>query len=382
MNWHRKAVCCAVLFFIALPLRAEEWQPAETHAVIVGVLEWNAGLTPYPKANRKDQELRDLLVRRGTRPENIAMLLDKAATLSAIKDAVVRTAKAAGPNSTLIIYYAGHGMPGPGDDYFFANYDLAPGKLTDTGWSLKGLGETLAKEFKGKRVILWADCCFSGGLEVVVERLSKSGIAAAALTSAGPANCSTNNWTFTQSIIDGLNGEPIIDANGDGKITLGELNVEVREAMKHREGQQHGFTAKGIGEDFVLAKARGPKPKAGNGKFPIGGYVVPTGRQRAGRLVAVDGDRYVVQFYDYTEKNKETFASKDLTASTGDQVRPNAVVLDVGMKPDCEVEWQKSWWPAKVMKTEKERYYIHYVGFEASWDEWVGKDRIRWPEKK
>jgi hypothetical protein len=377
MAWHRNAAWAGLLvLFVLPPLRADELEPSETHAIIVGVLEWQHGLHPYPKKDRKDQELRDLLVRRGTPAANIALLLDKAATLPKINDAVTRTARAAGPGSTLIVYYAGHGMPGPGDNYFFANYEIDTRRMAETGWGLNELGETLAREFKGKRVILWADCCFSGGLEHVVDRLAKAGIAAAALTSAGPANCSTNNWTFTQSIIDGLNGEPMIDADGDGRITLGELAVEVREAMKHREGQQHGFRARGVGENFVLAKARGAKPKAGDGKFAVGSYV--TAANRPGRVMAVNGDRYTVQFYDYSEKRTATYAAKDLTASTGDNVQPHVVVLDVGMKPDCEVKWQESWWPAKVMKTEKERYFIHYVGYEASWDEWVGKDRIRW----
>src|SRR5262249_54370042 len=158
-------------------------------------LEWKHHLTPYPKKNRKDQELRDLLVRRGTPAANITLLLDQNATLAKIHDAVGKTARGATAGSTLLIYYAGHGMPAGSGDYCFANYDLHPGRLKETGWNLKELGETLVREFKGKRVILCADCCYSGGLEIVVDRLEKAGIAAASLTSAGPNNCSTNNWT-------------------------------------------------------------------------------------------------------------------------------------------------------------------------------------------
>jgi len=48
----------------------------------------------------------------------------------------------------------------------------------------------------------------------------------------------------------------------------------------------------------------------------------------------------------------------------------------------CEVEWKGSWFPATVIKKEKDRWHIHYVGYEKSWDEWVGKDRIKFLEKK
>src|SRR5205823_1257192 len=45
----------------------------------------------------------------------------------------------------------------------------------------------------------------------------------------------------------------------------------------------------------------------------------------------------------------------------------------------AEVEWHGTWWAAEVVKTNGERYYIHYTGWDNSWDEWVGPDRIRMP---
>src|SRR5437868_15253918 len=80
------AVC--VVLLLAPVVWADEWEPAKTHAVIVGVLEWKSGLTPYPKRHRKDQELRDVLVQRGTPAENIELLLDREATLPKIRSAI------------------------------------------------------------------------------------------------------------------------------------------------------------------------------------------------------------------------------------------------------------------------------------------------------
>ncbi len=79
---HHHGVLCAILGQLSW---AEEWNPAKTRAVIVGVLEWESGLTPYPKRNRKDQELRDTLIARGTPSENVQLLLDKEATLVNIR---------------------------------------------------------------------------------------------------------------------------------------------------------------------------------------------------------------------------------------------------------------------------------------------------------
>jgi hypothetical protein len=349
----------ALCFLVLAPFRgprAEELEPATTHAVIVGVLEWKGGLQSYLKRNRKDQELRDLLVSRGTPAANIALLIDQEAILPKIREAVTQTARACEPGSTLFLYYAGHGMPVGEGDYCFANYELDLDHVGATGWCMKELGETLAREFHGGRVLLCADCCFSGGLEVVVERLHAAGIPAANVTSASCANTSTNNWTFTQSLLDGLRGDPLVDANDDGRITLGELDGEVCEAMRHLEGQLHGYRTAGIPSDYVRA---------------------PDGeRKRCGRVLAVTDERYTVQFYDYSDKRTVLLDGTALVASTRDAAVPPAA-KDAGVKADCEVEWQKRWWPAKVLEEKDGTYLIHYLGYEDSWNERVGKDRIR-----
>ncbi len=59
-------------------------------------------------------------------------------------------------------------------------------------------------------------------MEVIVDKLAGRNVASFSLTSAATANTSTGNWTFTQSLLDGLSGSPLIDTNGDGLITLGE----------------------------------------------------------------------------------------------------------------------------------------------------------------
>jgi hypothetical protein len=103
--------------------------------------------------------------------------------------------------------------------------------------------------------------------------------------------------------------------------------------MTHLEGQKHGFKKSGLGDDFVLAKGSGARPKGADAKFPVGGYVRARGRY--GRVVGVDGERYAVQFYNYSDKVVEKVAAADLAASKRE---PGQEVgrLDAGMKPDCE----------------------------------------------
>ena len=180
----RAFVGCIALFMVVPALQAEEWEPAKTEAVLIGVLQWQHGLTPYDKRHRKDQELRDVLVKRGVPAGNVQLLLDEKATVLNIKAAIAKAVKDASKGSTLIIYYAGHGWAA-GNDYCFAAFEVDPNKK-GTAWSLREMGETLAREFKGNRVFLWADCCFSGGLKVVVESLAAKNIAAFDLTTPAP----------------------------------------------------------------------------------------------------------------------------------------------------------------------------------------------------
>lgn len=360
-SWKYSCALCAALA-LAAPVPADELDPANVHAVIVGVLKYkhHRTLESFPNKNRKDRELRDLLVRRGTPAKNIALLTDKDATLANIRAAVQTAARNAEKNSTLLIYYNGHGFPDDDGQVVFANYEAKK-----TGWSLQDLGATLADEFHGQRVLLCADACYSGALSEVVMRLAKRGIPAAALSLCGTDCESTGTWTFTQSIIDGLNGDAMLDLNGDGRITLQELVADVAESMRHRESQFHGYKANGVADDFVIAKASGSRPKAEDAKYAIGSYVKVRGRKmdKIGRVVAFKDNQYTLEFVDFSDKYTESFTADELTVSK------NA--------PDCEVEWEGQWYPAKLIKTDKEKYYVHYLGFKKSWDEWVGKDRMR-----
>ena len=60
----------------------------------------------------------------------------------------------------------------------------------------------------------------------------------------------------------------------------------------------------------------------------------------------------------------------------------NAAPLVVGGSPysigeAVSVKWKGSWWPAHVLKAEPNRWYIHYDGYGSNWDEWVGPGRIQ-----
>ena len=115
-----------------------------------------------------------------------------------------------------------------------ANVDIDPRRPAETGLTASDLLQDL-RRFRGERVLLFADCCYSGGLEDVAQSLHADGLAAAALTSASrwsASPTSTGNWTFTQVLIDLLAGDPLADRDGDGAIRFAEAGFEVEQAMK------------------------------------------------------------------------------------------------------------------------------------------------------
>lgn len=60
---------------------------------------------------------------------------------------------------------------------------------------------------------------------------------------------------------------------------------------------------------------------------------------------------------------------------------PSAAVPEgkvFGIGDPVKVEWKGKWWPASVIEvSQKGRWKIHYDGYDNSWDEWVGPERIQ-----
>ena len=46
---------------------------------------------------------------------------------------------------------------------------------------------------------------------------------------------------------------------------------------------------------------------------------------------------------------------------------------------DVDVLWKGYWFRSTIQQIGDGRYYIHYKGWEASFDEWVTADRVREP---
>ena len=341
---------------------------SNTFVFISGVLQWENGLSGFDKKNRKDQELYDLFKKQGVPEDHMALLLDNKATKKEMLAQLEALCKKAGAGSTLIFYYAGHGMKSESGKTYFANYDINPDQPAATGLEVPEIRNVISKSFQGSTVWLTADCCYSGALIGEGEKLSGKKVLVS--TSATSSNASTGNWTFSQSMIDCLSGLALADRNNDGIITAGEWKAELSDAMKYREQQMSGFKLIGITESTVIAKAGGRHPSTGDSEFPAGCYVqiLNGGSKEAARITGKSGNDYSCEFYHYSDKSVKTF--------TKDKLLPFRFAQYPAGK-ELEVEWNGKYYKAKVLKTDGDFHYITYPGYESYWDEWVMSDRIR-----
>ncbi|MCB1739561.1 MAG: hypothetical protein KDK91_04275 [Gammaproteobacteria bacterium] len=58
-------------------------------------------------------------------------------------------------------------------------------------------------------------------------------------------------------------------------------------------------------------------------------------------------------------------------------VGPDRYSLRVGDGSPVWVAWKGKWYAAHVLRRSQNQYYVHYDGYDSSWDEWVGNPRIR-----
>jgi uncharacterized caspase-like protein len=171
--------------------------------------------------------------------ENVVTLLnDHATNVDLVKYFEQWLSNNVEKNSTVFIYYSGHGAPNhkTGDAYLVP-YDGDPSFIAQTGYSLKRMYDALNK-LQAKEIIVALDSCFSGaggrsviakGARPLVMNLQDNMLLSKNMTvlsaSSGDQTSSTydekGHGLFTYFMLKGIKNEDVVKK--DGSIAISDL---------------------------------------------------------------------------------------------------------------------------------------------------------------
>lgn len=360
-----KSVITLVLLSLcatAAPESQPVWQPARTWVFAVGVIQFDdPKLTSWPDKGRVDEKMIAAFRQSGVPEKQTVFLKNQEATKARTMAKLGELLKQTGPGDTLFFYYAGHGgrdYSDPKRAHTFTPYD------TGTKWTVGSVVGLIAREFRGSCAILTADCCHSGSLGVEIARHTGR-IGFATLTSAQATSTSTGNWTFTQCLVDMLNGHPAMDANHDGAITFPEAAAYTDAEMAFAEEQRADHRVAGpFPNNLLIAKTQGTMSgRVGERCEGLEGKTW----YRA-KIIAEGGGKFQVTWPGWDSTHDAWLAP--------DRLRPYVPAL-IAPSTAVEIEWNKVWYPGSVMKTELGLHLVHYDRYPHEDDEWVSRKRLR-----
>lgn len=345
-----------------------DWRPQRTHVFAVGVLEWQHHdiwrTMTNARQNRRDVQLVQYFTAAGVPQDRITYLQDKQATRARIQTELVNALSRTQPGELVIFYFTGHGFRDHQTrQVHFANYDAADG---DTAWSVKAIFDTLEANFRGSHLLLMADCCYSGGL-VDEMRARKSKLNCACLCSSHSHNSSTGQWTFSDALLAGFRGSPVVDMNGDGEIDFAEVGQYAELEMAFVEHQKSVYSNI---HDF---SSRWRVSRPAQRKAPRQGERVEAewkGKWYRAEITAISGDQCRVHYVGFADSWDEWLQPN--------RIRPfNPPHFAEGAAIEARSPTDNKWYPAHVVRCWYGLTYVHYDGYPAEWNEWVNYDSVR-----
>jgi len=149
----------------------------------------------------------------------------------------------------------------------------------------------------------------------------------------------------------------------DSEIDYRELAKYMVSSEDGAEPEQHKVEVVIRDAQIVDGKLKGyayAHPKLGEGPVNTSSILGITYDERATARVETRNTVYVVGPTGWTVSPADHPFNNPYSA--GEQVK---------------VEWKGEWWDSLIREVSGQQYLIHYVGFESSWDEWVGPERIQ-----
>ena len=251
--------------------------PLDAYALIIGIGQYHH-IPQLKKTTTDAQDLREVLLARGYPQGNIALLLDDQATKAAINQHLNELAELAKDDTTVLIFFAGHGARWVGG--FHPGEYLCPvgtirGNLRDTAISNDELTTALSA-ITAQRMVVFLDACHSGGVVGPQQRGAlapvKPGLSISAYDqlSAGKgrvviASCQPDevsweldgmrNGLFTHYLLEGLRGKV---ADEDGGVRALRLFSYLSRQVPQHKAQHPLLKMAEAAADIVLCQIQVP----------------------------------------------------------------------------------------------------------------------------
>jgi hypothetical protein len=383
MRFEQRKFIFAIAGFIAANLTAPtsvcaktklDWDPEHTWVFAVGILEWQHAdiYASFPAAmkNRRDAQLVKYFKDAGVPAKHITYLQDAAATKERIQRDFRALLDETDKGDLLIFYFAGHGSR-DSDTGEAWFANYDAGNSNDSAWNIRSIFAAIDKHFSGNRVLLLADCCHSGALYEECRRRNRDDGDAELAYAALTSSYSHNTSTGNWTYTDSL----LAGLRGESQVDLNHNEViELNELAQYT--------------DLELAFLDGQKSMFfAAPAFPRAAKLAavedePTPRigQRVevkykdhwyrAKIIDVDGDQAQVHYAGYDDTWNEWVGPERLRPYQPAQFAEGDKV---------EVEWSqdKKWYPATIRKAWYGLHLVHYDNYESSTDEWVGPGCIR-----
>jgi uncharacterized caspase-like protein len=247
----------------------------EARALLVGISTYHSAPVLPPTVAGDARALRDVLVDNGWSADDVTLLVDEEATRPAIEGALAALGTAATADTTVLVYFSGHGAVVDGAQLLLSvEADVSsPAAILATGMPGPAFREAVAS-VPARRAIVVLDCCHAGDQAAPKDLTPVFEPAVAAsyvgeLATGGRvvlASCRPDerswvlpgapNSVFTTRVLQGIaTGVP----TADGLVRVFDLFEYVQPLVTADEAKQHPVFQGTLEESFPLA-ARPARP--------------------------------------------------------------------------------------------------------------------------
>jgi uncharacterized caspase-like protein len=295
-------------------------------AVIIGIGQYQDSRLNLRFTENDAQGLYDVLTNPdvgGFPKEHVKLLLNQDATAKNIKSAIGRwLIQQAGPNDTVIIYYAGHGAP-EGNETYWVTYDADINDLFSSALNNNVVADMLSR-IQAKRLITLLDACYSAA---TVSRTNS--------TRATPIEIPWDKFTGAGRVtIAASNGKQ--QSLEDEQLKHGVFTYHLIAGLQGKADGQGGQARDGVVDldemwNYVKDRVKDDARKLGNEQEPV-----IKGEHSSGILLAYDGAFFRQQ--DQQQKTMVQEQSQDIKNKQAklqklyDQDQISAELLDCALK--------------------------------------------------